>query len=98
MGLIATIKGEYPKLYGLKPDLVYMTRFLAGGKLQKKDPKEKNAIRRKSKRFLFWNDTLFRREKDELGVALPIGQLAEILTTFHDPIGHLDANSTKKNT
>lgn len=87
-GIVETIQWDDPKLSGLEPYLLDIGRSLVGEGVQETDQKKSATIQRKAKKFMIWNDNLFRREKDVQRAVPPIGQDAEVLTTFYDDIGH----------
>lgn len=58
--------------------------------------KRRVAIRRRAKKFMPWNYTLFRIEKDGLRAVPTPGQCAEIMAIFHEYIGHWDKEPTMK--
>lgn len=62
-GRESTIQWDEPKIYGLKPDLPHLGRFLVGERVHEMDSKRKIAIRRKVKKLMIQNYNLFLRRR-----------------------------------
>ena len=69
--------------------------YLHGREMEEEDLKVKKSIRRGAKRYLTWNDFLFRRTPKGLRMVPPQADRPGILETLHDDVGHWDVNSTR---
>ena len=89
-----SLTGDIPE--DIEPHLQDTARYLLGRPLIENDYRMRKYIKRNAKRYLLWNQMLFRRTKKGLRAIVPQSQRVAVLRTFHDGVGHWDLQTTRQ--
>ena len=95
-GDIACFSVDLSDFQGLEPDLISIASYLSGLSIDHLDPALRHKIRRNARKFVIWEGNLFRRTQKDVKFVPHIINRPNILTSYHDEIGHWDSRSTKR--